>query len=116
MCVRCVCILYINCYDNHDNVLSLYYYIGALDCPASYCHEIVLLVGNILVNLTSEIESTWQVVIESGLANVLIGSLSSFSIHPGVSDSEVIHLHCLYSQHCSLMYLCHSMPYEFLSP
>ena len=44
------------------------------------------------MSLTSEIESTWEVVIESGLTNVLLGSLSSFSVYPGDNDSEVIML------------------------
>ena len=35
--------------------------------------------GNILVSATNEVQSTWQVVIYSGLANVLLGCLYSFS-------------------------------------
>lgn len=44
------------------------------------------MVGNILVSITSEVQSSWQIIVYSGLVNVLFQCLESFSHYQEQND------------------------------
>lgn len=65
----------------------LHCYVGTVCvCQAAFCEAIVLLTGNVLVSVTDADPTSWNVVIESGLALVLFKSLRSFVTYEDITE------------------------------